>query len=220
MNVSTVAAIAGLMLAAVVHSPRPASDLSGRVLFAGLPVPGVTVTAARGERAIATLSNEDGAFGFTNLEDGLWTVHVEMRGFVPIDRDVTMPLGESPLSIDLKMRPCAEIVAATSGSQQAPGIGPGPPKPAGSSDPPAKATDDPDIINGTQTNGAATPFSQSLAVGNNRPRGLRLYNGNVTTVLANSAWNARPYTFGGPSVPGKRMPNTPDGLGPNGCGEA
>ncbi len=57
------------------------------------------------------------------------------------------------------------------------------------------------LINGSSNNGAASPFAQLQAFGNNR-RGLRsLYNGNIGVTLANSAFNARPYSFTGQDTP-------------------
>jgi len=43
--------------------------LSGRVLHAGLPVPGATVTATRDRRSIVTTSDENGAFAFAALDE-------------------------------------------------------------------------------------------------------------------------------------------------------
>src|SRR6185295_5858095 len=77
----------------------------------------------------------------------------------------------------------------------------GSPKPATAAGVPATAADDPDIINGSAINGAATQFAQPRAFGNNRPQLRSLYSGLLTTVLGNSAWDARPYTFSTSSKP-------------------
>ena len=51
------------------------------------------------------------------------------------------------------------------------------------------------LVNGSVNNGAASPFAQLAAFGNNR-RGLRsLYNGGLGVILGNSAWDARPFSF-------------------------
>src|SRR4029079_457918 len=53
------------------------------------------------------------------------------------------------------------------------------------------------LVNGSVNNGAASRFAQMAAFGNNR-RGQRpLYNGGVGVQLGNSAWDARPFSFGG-----------------------
>jgi len=57
------------------------------------------------------------------------------------------------------------------------------------------------LINGSVNNGAASPFAQSAAFGNNR-RGFRsLYNGNVGVVLGNSALDARNFSLTGQDTP-------------------
>jgi hypothetical protein len=57
------------------------------------------------------------------------------------------------------------------------------------------------LINGTVNNGAASPFAQLGAFGNNR-RGLRpLYNGGFGLVLDNSALDARSYSLNGAPTP-------------------
>ncbi|MEX2271197.1 MAG: carboxypeptidase-like regulatory domain-containing protein [Vicinamibacterales bacterium] len=180
------------LIAASAPSSMDASDLPGRVLFAGAGVPGATITATRLLDSAPTrtiLSAEDGTFRLANLEDGTWRVRIEMRGFVTVERDVALPFTEPVLSIALTMRSYEDIVGSA-----------GSPKPIGPPESPVNAASDPDIVNGSVTNGAATPVAQSRAMGNNRPRGERVYRGAFTTALANSAWNARPYSFGGSAV--------------------
>jgi Carboxypeptidase regulatory-like domain len=172
------------------------TDLSGRVLFSGVAVPGATVTAIRGDRSVSTVSDEEGTFRFANLDDGLWTLRVEMRGFVTMTRDVTLPLSDPPIVFALTMRPYEEIVVPRSTDKG----------PAKTLQPPANVeveTTPPetaDIINGSVINGAATAFAQPRAFGNNRPRPVARYTGGVSALLGNSAWNARPYSFDGASA--------------------
>ena len=57
------------------------------------------------------------------------------------------------------------------------------------------------LINGSVNNGAASPFAQLAAFGNNR-RGQRwLYTGGMGLLLGNSAWDARPYSFTSATAP-------------------
>jgi len=175
------------------------SDVTGRVLYAGAAVPGATVTAAQGARVLTTTSDADGAFRFAALEDGVWTIRVEMRGFGPTSLDLTVPPAGPPLVLTLTMQSYVEMVG--SGAVVSP-----PPGPPGSDlavtvePPPPDAAD---ILNGSTNNGAASPFGQSPAFGNGRPAGRPLYTGGVTAVVGNSAWNAAPYSFvsGGPPAP-------------------
>jgi hypothetical protein len=51
------------------------------------------------------------------------------------------------------------------------------------------------LVNGSVNNGAASPFAQLAAFGNNRRSGRSLYTGGVGTILDNSAWDASPFSF-------------------------
>jgi hypothetical protein len=53
------------------------------------------------------------------------------------------------------------------------------------------------LINGSVNNGAASPFAQLRAFGNNRPGQRSLYNGGIGILSGNSVWDARPYSFAG-----------------------
>ena len=173
------------------QDPRPEPALSGRVLHSELPVPGATVSIVRGDKTISTITDDDGAFQFAKLEPGTWTMKVEMRGFAPVTREVTVPPGNPSLTLALTMRPYAEMV----GENAVKGVWPAAPVI------PGVVSDDPGILNGSITNGAATRFAQPRAAGNNRPRGPSLYSGSFTGNFGNSAWNAHPYSFGGSAAP-------------------
>src|SRR5262249_4118400 len=51
------------------------------------------------------------------------------------------------------------------------------------------------LINGSVNNGAASPFAQLAAFGNNRRGARSLYNGGFGVIYGNSAWDTRPYSF-------------------------
>ena len=53
------------------------------------------------------------------------------------------------------------------------------------------------LINGSVNNGAASPFAQLAAFGNNRRNARSLYNGGVGLLLGHSALDARPFSFSG-----------------------
>ena len=65
----------------------------------------------------------------------------------------------------------------------------------------ANAAADGLLINGSVNNGAASPFAQARAFGNNRPGGRGLYNGGVGLLTSNSAFDSRPFTFNGQTAP-------------------
>jgi hypothetical protein len=140
-----------------------------------------------------TTSDESGVFSFTALEPGTWTIKVEMRGFGAVTREVAIPPNEAELVVTLAMKSYAEMIA----SDAVRSAWSGSPKPGEPSDPAEAAQ----ILQGSVVNGAATVFAQPRAIGNNRPRGARIYSGSFTAALGNSAWNARPFSFGGSPVP-------------------
>jgi hypothetical protein len=57
------------------------------------------------------------------------------------------------------------------------------------------------LINGSTNNGAASPFAQLAAFGNNRNNGKSLYNGGIGVIIANSALNASPFSLSGLNTP-------------------
>jgi Carboxypeptidase regulatory-like domain len=74
-----------------------------------------------------------------------------------------------------------------------PSATPLPPEPGGD----AGDASDGFVINGSVNNGAASPFAQPRAFGNNRPGSGSRYTGSAGLVAGNSAWDARPYAFSG-----------------------
>lgn len=74
-----------------------------------------------------------------------------------------------------------------------------PPPPADLPDPNLAA--DGLLINGSVNNGAASPFAQAAAFGNNRRGPRSLYTGSLGAVLGNSALDARPHSFTGTPAP-------------------
>jgi len=195
-----VAAVAGIVLAAAAWPVTAASALAGRVTFAGLGVPGASVAATHGDRTTTTTTGDDGSFHFTNLDDGAWTIRVEMLGFVAATREITLPLPADAGSrtIELTLRSYAEMMAAFPAA-----AGAASPKPPGSDEAAAK-TDVPDpvdVITGSVINGATTVFAQPRAFGNNRPKPRSLYNFAASLAMGNSAWNARPYSLLGSAAP-------------------
>lgn len=197
------AALTIALVCAAAQWVSAASEMSGRVLFNGLGVPGATITVAGAGKTISTISNEEGSFHFPPLQDGKWTMRVEMRGFVAITRDVTLPLTEltaESTSVTLTLQSYEDTVG------RAPSDAPPPPPPIvavkpAPVDPTANGDDTPGIINGSVINGAASRFAQARAFGNNRPNIRPKYTGVLGGVFGNSAWNAQPYSFSDVSTP-------------------
>ena len=191
MNLFAAPLVAAALVVAAAQPIGAASELTGRVVHNGLAVPGASVTATKGDRTVATHTDEEGVFRFETLEDGAWLVRVDMRGFVPLDRDITLPLTAAPPPWALTMQPYAEIVAGIAS----------PAASAAATAAAGAAASDTSIINGSVVNGAATPFAQPRGFGNNRPQLRQTYNGAINGVFGNSDWNARPYSFGDVSTP-------------------
>jgi hypothetical protein len=79
----------------------------GHVIFDGIPVPGATVTVTQGNRQFATITDLQGAYSFSELAEGPFTIHIEMLGFSTIKKAISVPDAE----FELKMRPMEEIQA-------------------------------------------------------------------------------------------------------------
>ena len=51
------------------------------VKFAGLPVPGATITATMGDKKLVAVTDPQGVYSFADLADGVWNLQVEMLCF-------------------------------------------------------------------------------------------------------------------------------------------
>ncbi len=102
-----------------VTSVLAASEHHGQVKFGGLPIPGVTVTAAQGDKKLVTISDGQGMYSFPDLPDGVWSIEIEMLCFAPIKQDVTIGAEAAIPDWELKLLPFEEI-KAQAGPQQAP----------------------------------------------------------------------------------------------------
>ncbi|HYP15291.1 MAG TPA: carboxypeptidase regulatory-like domain-containing protein [Bryobacteraceae bacterium] len=186
-----------------------AGEHNGIVRFGGSPVPGVSVTATSGDRRLTTITNPQGFYRFADLQTGTWTVRVEMQLFAPETREVNGALGTSSAEWDLKrdapqsvtrlkveqtpLEPKKEIRAGS--DKPSPAM-----DPAVSADLAAKAADG-FLINGSVNNGAASPFAQLPAFGNNRRGSRSLYNGNLGLIGNNALCDARAFSLTGQSTP-------------------
>ncbi len=88
-----------------------ASEHHGQVTFAGLPVPGVAVTATQGENKVTAITDGMGVYSFPDLADGAWSVQVEMSGFTTLKQDVTVAPGGAGSTWELKLKSLSEIQA-------------------------------------------------------------------------------------------------------------
>src|SRR5436190_14344618 len=65
-----------------------AAEHHGIVKSGGLPVPGATVTATKGDEKRTTTTDETGRYAFPELADGAWKIEVEMLGFAKLSNEV------------------------------------------------------------------------------------------------------------------------------------
>ena len=177
-----------------------AAPHSGEVLFGGLPVPGAVVTATRDGQTISTVTDSQGQYRFADLAEGRWAIRVEMLGFTTINQEIeTAATAAPPSTWSLTLRPFEEIAAIAPPAQPesagppvavgaaganapaanasgsvanpaSPALPPGRPVPGSDADLGQQAADGL-LVNGSVNNGAASPFAQLAAFGNNR-RGL------------------------------------------------
>lgn len=194
-----------------------ASEQHGLVTFGGLPVPGATVTATptvtatQGDKKLVAVSDANGAYSFPDLADGIWTIQVQMLGFSTIKDEITVTPEAKPAAWELKMLPLDQIHAET---QLAARPQPPPPPPSAPAEPqkpeakpPASEAEPRDemtqraadglLINGSQNNGASSPFALFPAFGNNRNGSRSLYNGGLAIFEDSSVWDARQFSFTG-----------------------
>src|ERR1043166_2719241 len=94
-------AVAGLM----------ASEHHGTVKSGGLPVPGATVTATKGDERHVTTTDENGRYAFADLKDGVWKIEVEMLGFTRLSNEVGIAFDAPAPEWSLKFLPLSAIVA-------------------------------------------------------------------------------------------------------------
>ncbi|MCL2661496.1 MAG: carboxypeptidase-like regulatory domain-containing protein, partial [Acidobacteriaceae bacterium] len=100
------------VLLLIAHAAAYAAEYHGRVFFNGFPVPGVGITAIRGEQKLTTVTDLQGLFEFSDLADGDWSIRVDMTGFVPQEQTLHLDKTTQAGRFDLKMLTLAEMMAS------------------------------------------------------------------------------------------------------------
>jgi hypothetical protein len=95
----------------------------------------------------------------------------------------------------------AKKKGAAATTQEANAAAPAAPIASPEPDATAQQANDGLLINGSQSNAATSQYSMSQAFGNSRNGGRSLYNGGLSLVLNNSAFNAKPYSLTGLDTP-------------------
>lgn len=168
------------------------APLHGVVRGGGVPVPGATVTASQNQTTVHTVTAADGSYQFANLTAGTWTVRVSMTGFETAKQTVTVGAATLALDFTLRLAPYSGPPAGTAAPSQ-PQEAAAPPAPPG--------TPQAVIVNGSETNAAASPYAQPEAFGNYRPPLGTLFNGGFGLSFDTSALDARSFSFTGQNTP-------------------
>ncbi len=197
-----------------------ASEYHGLVKFAGLPLPGATVTASQGDKKLTAITDQQGFYSFPDLADGKWTIQIEMLCFATVKQDVTVAANAPMAESELKLLPLdqihAQVIVATAAPAPPPpalvpaakaapkpaaGNAPAAPVPEPPADENAQRAADGLLVNGSVVNGATSPFAQAAAFGNNRNGGRSLYQYGLSFNMNNSAFDARNYSTSGVESP-------------------
>jgi hypothetical protein len=101
-------------LAWLAVSALMASEHHGTVKFNGVPVPGATVTASQGDKKFLAITDQQGAYAFVDLPDGIWNVRVEMLCFEPMVKEVAIAHDAPSPEWELKLLSLDAIKAAAS----------------------------------------------------------------------------------------------------------
>ncbi len=206
------------------------SEHQGRVTFNGQPAPGATIAASQSGQNRFAVTDEQGAYRFRDLPEGLWTIRVELPCFAAISREVVVGPQSPAAAWELQLLPPEEIwqIAVDAPPLPPPTVAPaslsGTPPPAAKPKPAFRSaeliasndsaapieTERPDsaqnasdvlTINGSANNGAASPFALTPAFGNNRRSARPLYSGGIGLTWDNAAWDARSFSLTGQDTP-------------------
>jgi len=102
-----------LVFASIAASSLLAAEHHGIVKSGGIPVPGATVTATMGDKTVATTTDDNGAYAFPNLENGVWTLSIEMLGFGKVTREIGVSPEAPPApEWEVKLLNAADMKAA------------------------------------------------------------------------------------------------------------
>ncbi|MCX6628371.1 MAG: TonB-dependent receptor [Candidatus Solibacter sp.] len=105
-----------------------AAEYHGTVKSGGLPVPGASVTATKGDKKHVTTTDENGRYSFADLSDGSWTIEVEMLGFAKLSNEVGIAFDAPAPEWNLKFLPLSAMAAPVAAPEKATAAAPAPVK--------------------------------------------------------------------------------------------
>jgi trimeric autotransporter adhesin len=201
-----------------------ASEHHGVVKANGMPIPGAVVTATEaGQKTQVTTTDDNGAYAFADLPDGIWTITVEMLGFAKLTREIGVASDSPSPSWELKVQSLSDLNAAVAAAKK-PATAPAPataaatpataasavtgetPKPAATAeDKPATPTTAATASNSRGGRGAANNGRPSLTNALAQQRNGAGGRGGFQSVTVNSAGDqgaAQDNSFGNENVTG------------------
>ncbi len=92
-----------LLATLFVTSLLSATDLTGKVMSGGKPLPGAVITAHIGDTTETSSTGEDGVFSLHLAADGPVTVEVALFGFRPFKQTVSPDETGKALSLNLEL---------------------------------------------------------------------------------------------------------------------
>ncbi len=97
----------GVLFAALAFTVSASWGQTGVVKSNGLPLPGVTLTAALGDRKLVTTTDENGRYAFEGMTAGTWKAQADLFGFTTANRQIE--IGSSPVVTGwtLELKPMA-----------------------------------------------------------------------------------------------------------------
>src|SRR5580700_134345 len=103
--------LSGVVACAAVFA-LAASPHHGAVTFGGLPLPGATVTVTQGDKRLVAVTDQQGAYSFPDLADGIWKIQVEMLCFTPFTQEIGITADAPSPTWELKLLSLDEIKAS------------------------------------------------------------------------------------------------------------
>jgi hypothetical protein len=91
---------------------------TGQVLANGVPVPGATVKASKGEVSLVTLTDEAGRYKLDGITDGQWTLEVKMFRFGSTTKELEV---KGPFEQNFELKLAKPMPAAVSDARPRPG---------------------------------------------------------------------------------------------------
>ncbi len=130
--------IGRFLVACIAVTGLLAAEHHGVVTSGGLPVPGATVTATMGDKKQVTTTDDQGAYSFPELEDGNWTLTIDMLGFTKVTTEIGVAPGAPGAQWEMRLL-TPDLMKADVAARLAPPPAPAAATPAGAT-PPAAAT--------------------------------------------------------------------------------